>query len=131
MNTGHDGSLTTIHSNSPRDALSRLETMVLMSNANMSPLVITRQISSALNLIVFMRRYSDGVRRVESIEEMVGIEGNVITMQEIASFQQTGVTEQGAVKGRFVIHSVKPRFLERAKVLNVISQLTPDGAAAA
>ena len=131
MNTGHDGSLTTVHSNSPRDALSRLETMVLMSNANMSPLVITRQISSALNLIVFMRRYSDGVRRVESIEELVGIEGNVITMQEIASFQQTGVTEQGAVKGKFVIHPVKPRFLERAKVLNVISSLTPDGAVAA
>ena len=131
MNTGHDGSLTTVHSNSPRDALSRVETMVLMSNANMSPLVINRQISSALNLIVFMRRYPDGIRRVESIEEMVGMEGNIITMHEIASFNQTGTSSTGACLGHFKLHAVKPKFLERAKAMGLLAPSAGNGTPAA
>lgn len=120
MNTGHDGSLTTVHSNSPRDGISRLETMVLMSNANMSPIVINRQIASALNIIVHIRRYSDGVRRVEAIEEIVGMEGTVISMHEIASFVQTGTSTEGACQGEFKIHPVKPRFLQKAQAAGLL-----------
>jgi len=121
MNTGHDGSLTTVHSNSPRDALSRIETMVLMSNANMSPIVINKQIGSALNMIVYIRRFSDGVRRVESISEIVGLEGNTITMQEIASFVPEGYNEDGDCNGKFKIHLLKPKFLERAKAMGILN----------
>ena len=121
MNTGHEGSLTTVHANSPRDAISRLETMVLMCNANMSPLVIGRQIASALNVVVHIRRYSDGVRRVESISELTGLEGKVITMQEIISFVQTGVSSEGKCLGHYKLHAVKPKFLERAKAFGLFS----------
>lgn len=119
MNTGHDGSLTTVHANGPRDALSRVETMILMSSANMAAGTINRQIASALNLVVYVRRFSDGVRRVESISEITGMEGNVITMQEIASFSQKGISSDGKCLGNFELHAVKPKFLERAKSLGV------------
>jgi len=131
MNTGHDGSITTVHANSTRDALARIETMVLMSNANMLPAVINRQIASAINVVVFIRRYSDGGRRCESISEITGMEGSVITMQEIAGYIQKGLTPDGKCIGEFEIRQVKPKFLERAKSLGIsvpttFTAITPD-----
>ncbi|OIO37901.1 MAG: pilus assembly protein CpaF [Candidatus Omnitrophica bacterium CG1_02_46_14] len=125
MNTGHDGSITTVHSNSARDALSRLETMILMTNANMSPLAINRQIASALQLIIYARRFSDGVRRVESISEITGMEGNTITMQEIVSFVQKGVSENGECLGGFELRAVKPKFLDKARLLGIAGIANP------
>lgn len=119
MNTGHDGSITTVHANSPRDALARIETMILMSNANVELRAIRRQIASAVNIIVQVRRYADGVRRVESICELTGMEHDTVTMQELASYQQKGVSQEGGSIGSFKIHDVRPRFLERAKELGV------------
>ena len=101
--------------------------MVLMSNANMSPIVINRQIGSALNLVVFIRRYPDGVRRVESISELVGMEGNIITMQEIAMFVQRGLSQTGECLGGFKLNAVKPKFLERAKTLGIAIPPTVNG----
>lgn len=115
MNTGHDGSLTTVHSNSPRDALSRIETMVLMTNANMEQRAIRRQMASALNLIIQIKRYSDGVRRLESVSEIVGMEQEVVTMQEIACYVQKSFSKDGKSIGFFKIHSIQPKFMELAR----------------
>ncbi len=119
MNTGHDGSLTTIHANSPRDALLRLETLVAISGLNIQQDAIRRYISSALNVIVHIARLVDGSRKVMSLQEITGMEGNVITMQEIFSFEQTGVGENGAVRGRFRASGIRPRFIERFKAFNI------------
>jgi pilus assembly protein CpaF len=119
MNTGHDGSLTTIHANSPRDALLRLETLVAISGLNIQQEAIRRYISSALNVIVHLARLVDGSRKVMSIQEITGMEGNVITMQEIFSFQQVGIGDRGAVKGRFKATGIRPRFTERFKAFNI------------
>ncbi len=119
MNTGHDGSLTTIHANSPRDALLRLETLVAMSGLNIQQEAIRRYISSALNVIIHLARLVDGSRKVISLQEITGMEGNVITMQEIFSFEQTGIGEKGAVKGRFRASGIRPRFIERFKAFNI------------
>ena len=119
MNTGHDGSMTTVHANSPRDALSRIATMVLMSNTNIDLRAINRQIASALNLVIQTRRYPDGVRRIESISEITGMEQEVITMQEIVAFSVRGTTPDGKPVGAFKLYAVRPRFLERAKELGV------------
>lgn len=115
MNTGHDGSLTTIHANSPRDAVSRLEVMVGMANANMGVRAIRQQISSAIDLFVQIARFSDGTRRVVAITECVGMEGDLVTMQDIFVFEKTGVTEQGRVTGRFRATGIRPRFYERLR----------------
>ncbi len=123
MNTGHDGSLTTIHANSPRDALSRIETMVLMSTSNIEQIAITKQIASAIHLVVQIRRFIDGVRRIESVSEITGMEQNIVTMQEIASYVQQGISKEGKSVGYFRMHSVKPRFLSKAKEMGV--QLSP------
>src|SRR5512143_490675 len=101
MNTGHDGSLTTVHANTPRDAVSRLEVMVGMANANMGVRSIRQQISSAINLFVQISRFSDGTRRVIALTECVGMEGDLVTMQDIFVFERTGLTEEGRVTGRF------------------------------
>jgi pilus assembly protein CpaF len=119
MNTGHDGSLTTIHANSPRDALLRLETLVAISGLNIQQEAIRRYTSSALDVIVHIARLVDGSRKVISIQEITGMEGNVITMQEIFSFEQTGLGDKGAVKGRFRASGIRPRFIERFKALNI------------
>ena len=119
MNTGHDGSITTVHSNSTRDAISRIETMVLMANANMMPVAINRQIASAVNLIVYVRRFSDGVRRVESISEVVGMEQGMITLQEIASYNLKGLSQDGKCSGTFEIKPIRPKFLDRAQSLGI------------
>ncbi len=113
MNTGHDGSLTTIHSNSPRDALTRLETMVAMANLNIPEMAIRRQIASALDLIVQVARMSDGTRKITSISEVVGMEGDIVTMQDIFDFKKTGIGDKGEVLGEFLPTGVRPRLSER------------------
>jgi pilus assembly protein CpaF len=113
MNTGHDGSLTTIHANTPRDALYRLDTMVAMANLNLPDKAIRHQIASAINLIVQVARMSDGTRRVTSVSEITGMEGDVITMQEIFLFEKTGVNDKGKVIGRFRATGIRPKASER------------------
>jgi pilus assembly protein CpaF len=115
MNTGHDGSLTTIHANTPRDALARLETMIQMTGMRLSDRAMRQQIASALDLVVQVARMSDGSRRVTSISEITGMEGETITMQEIFQYERTGVDAQGTVLGRFRPTGIRPRFAERLK----------------
>jgi pilus assembly protein CpaF len=114
MNTGHDGSITTIHCNSPRDALSRLETVVLMSGMELGVRAIREQISSALNMIVHQARLKDGTRRVTHITEIVGMEGDVITLQDIYLFDwSAGLDENGRFKGRLKATGLRPTFLDK------------------
>src|SRR5437868_3267615 len=115
MNTGHDGSLTTVHANTPRDAMSRLETMIQMTGMRLSDRAMRQQIASAINLVVQVARLSDGSRRVTSISEITGMEGETITMQEIFQYERTGVDAQGQVLGRFRPTGIRPRFAERLK----------------
>jgi pilus assembly protein CpaF len=119
MNTGHDGSLSTIHANSPRDALMRLETIIAMAGLNIPNESIRRYISSAMDIIIHLARLVDGSRKVISLQEITGMEGDVITLQEIFSFQQTGIDGKGMVKGRFAAKGIRPRFVERFKTLNI------------
>src|SRR5574341_1515750 len=116
MNTGHDGSLTTIHANSPRDALARLETMIQMSGIRLSERAMQQQIASAINLVIQIARLSDGVRRITSISEITGIKRKEIVMQEIYRFERLGVDGDGRVVGRFGPTGVRPRFTERLEV---------------
>jgi pilus assembly protein CpaF len=115
MNTGHDGSLTTIHANTPRDALSRLETMIQMTGLRLSDRAMRQQVASAINLVLQVARLSDGSRRVTSISEITGMEGETITMQEIFQFERSGIDSQGQVLGRFRATGIRPRFAERLK----------------
>ncbi|HEX3184494.1 MAG TPA: CpaF family protein [Pyrinomonadaceae bacterium] len=115
MNTGHDGSLTTIHANTPRDALARLETMIQMTGMRLSDRAMRQQVASAINLVVQAARLSDGSRRVTSISEITGMEGETITMQEIFMYERTGVDKEGNVIGRFKPTGIRPRFAERLK----------------
>ena len=115
MNTGHDGSLTTIHANTPRDALSRVETMIQMTGMRLSGQAMRQQIASALDLVLQVARMSDGSRRVTSISEITGMEGDNITMQEIFMYERSGVDQQGVVLGRFRPTGVRPRFAEKLK----------------
>ena len=115
MNTGHEGSLTTIHANTPRDALARLETMIQMTGMKMSERAMRQQIVSAINLVIQLARLSDGSRRVTSIYEVIGMEGEMVTMQEIFQFERTGIDPTGKVVGRFRATGIRPRFAERLK----------------
>jgi len=115
MNTGHDGSLTTIHANSTRDSLSRLETMIQMTGMRLSDRAMRQQVASAVNLVIQVARLTDGTRRVTSISEITGMEGEMITMQEIFMFERTGVDSMGKVIGRFRSTGIRPRFAERLK----------------
>ncbi len=119
MNTGHEGSLTTIHANSSRDALMRLESMVAMANLEISNEFMRRFIASAIDLIIQISRFPDGTRKIISIQEITGMEGNVITMQEIFSFQQTGMDEEDKIKGHFKFHGVRPRFIDKFTVAGI------------
>jgi pilus assembly protein CpaF len=119
MNTGHDGSLTTIHANSPRDALSRLETMVAMSNINLPETAIRRQIAAALDVVVQMSRMSDGTRKIVSIAEITGMEGDIVTMQDIFAFHKRGIRENGEVLGDFLPTGIRPRFSDRLLVTGI------------
>jgi pilus assembly protein CpaF len=115
MNTGHDGSLATIHANTPRDALSRLENMIGMAGLNLPPKAARQQIASAITAVVQIARLSDGKRKVMSLSEITGMEGDIITMQEIYSFRQTGIGSDGAVQGYFAAAGVRPKFMERLR----------------
>ncbi|MBV8859954.1 MAG: CpaF family protein [Acidobacteria bacterium] len=115
MNTGHDGSLTTIHANTPRDALARLETMIQMTGMRLSDRAMRQQVASALDLVIQAARLSDGTRRITSISEITGMEGETITMQEIFHFERKGVDKDGRVVGRYRPTGVRPRFAERLK----------------
>jgi pilus assembly protein CpaF len=119
MNTGHDGSLTTVHANSPRDALTRIETMVAMGSTNLPERAIRHQIASALQIVVQQTRLSDGSRRVTSVSEITGMEGDVITMQEIFLFEKLGVTQEGKVIGRFRATGVRPKCGERLRAAGI------------
>ena len=115
MNTGHDGSLTTIHANTPRDSLARLETMIQMTGMRLSDRAMRQQVASAVNMVIQVARLTDGTRRVTSISEITGMEGEMITMQEIFLFERTGVDASGKVIGRFRTTGIRPRFAERLK----------------
>jgi pilus assembly protein CpaF len=115
MNTGHDGSLTTIHSNTPRDAVGRLEVLVGMANANMGVRSIRAQVTSAIDLMVQVARFSDGSRKITYVTELVGLEGEQVTMQDIFLFEKTGIAENGKVLGRFKATGVRPRFYEKLR----------------
>lgn len=120
MNTGHDGSLTTVHANTPRDALTRLETMIQMTGMRLSDRAMRQQIASAINLVIQGARLSDGTRRITSISEITGMEGETITMQEIFQFERRGIDKEGHVIGRFRPTGVRPRFSERLKTYGML-----------
>ncbi|MBI4301150.1 MAG: CpaF family protein [Chloroflexi bacterium] len=124
MNTGHDGSLSTVHSNTPRDAISRIENMVLMANLDLPVRAIREQIASAIHLIVHLNRFSDGTRKVTEVTEVVGMEGQTVTTQDIFVFDQEGVDEQGKVLGTLQATGIRPRFTERFEKGGV--KLRPD-----
>jgi pilus assembly protein CpaF len=119
MNTGHDGSLTTVHANTPRDALSRIETMIAMGATNLPERAMRQQIASAIQFVVQQTRLSDGSRKVTSIAEITGMEGEVITMQEIFVFEKMGITQDGKVIGRFRATGVRPKCCERLKASGI------------
>jgi pilus assembly protein CpaF len=119
MNTGHDGSLTTIHANSARDALYRLDTMVAMANLNIPEKAIRQQVASAINLIVQVSRMSDGTRRVTGVTEVTGMEGGVITIQDIFTFERTGLSARGTVMGRFSATGIRPKAAERLETSGI------------
>ena len=113
MNTGHDGSITTIHANTPRDALGRLEQMIMMTGVDFPLRSMRGQIASALQVVLQLERMSDGRRRVVSLQEITGMEGDVVTMQEIFRFRRSGLDAEGRVVGRFEATGIRPRFAER------------------
>jgi pilus assembly protein CpaF len=115
MNTGHEGSMTTVHANTARDALTRLESMMGMAGVQLPPRSARAQISSAISVVVQVMRLSDGRRKIISIHEITGMEGEVVTMQEIYAFRQTGVAQDGIVQGHFCATGIRPRFLERLR----------------
>ena len=119
MNTGHDGSLTTVHANSSRDALTRIETMVAMAGFDLPSRALRHYISSALNVIVQLSRLSDGSRKVMSVQEVSGMEGDIVTMQEIFKFEQTGMDQNGKVKGRFRATGIRPKFAEKFQAMGI------------
>ncbi len=124
MNTGHEGSMTTVHANTCRDALARLESMVAMSNLNLPEKTVRQQVASSISIVVQASRLSDGTRKITSIAEITGMEENVICMQEIFSFQKKGIGPDGKVVGAFVPSRIRPRFLEQLRVAGIT--LPPD-----
>ena len=120
MNTGHEGSMTTIHANTPRDAIARLESMVAMGNMNMPEKSVRQQIASAITIVVQASRMSDGTRKVTSIAEITGMEENVISMQEIFAFNKKGIGPDGKVIGAFQPTHIRPRFLDRLRVSGIV-----------
>jgi pilus assembly protein CpaF len=119
MNTGHEGSLTTVHANSPRDALGRIENMVLMAGFDLPVAAIREQMASALHVIVQLARLSDGSRRIVSVTEVAGMEGPTVTLQEIFQFKQTGIDAQGNVLGDLHPTGIRPRFAEKFQAFGI------------
>ena len=124
MNTGHDGSLTTVHANTPRDALTRIETMIAMGATNLPECAMRQQVSSAIQIVVQQSRLSDGARRVTAISEITGMEGDIITMQDVFVFEKTGMNAEGKVAGRFRATGVRPKCWERLRTAGI--HLPPD-----
>jgi len=120
MNTGHEGSMTTIHANTCRDALSRLESMVAMANINLPDRAVRQQITSAIAIVVQVARMSDGSRRVTNIAEITGMDENVISMQDIFTFEKKGIGPLGRVVGKFQPSRIRPKFLERIRVSGIL-----------
>ena len=120
MNTGHEGSLTTIHANTPRDAISRLENMIGMADLNLPHKAARQQIASAITVVIQGLRLIDGKRKITSIQEITGMEGDVITMQEIFAFRQTGINAQGEVQGHFQATGVRPKFADRLRSFGIV-----------
>jgi pilus assembly protein CpaF len=116
MNAGHDGSLTTVHANNTRDALHRLETLMLLSGVELPTRAMREQISSGLDAIIHVSRMADGSRKVTGVTEIVGMEGEVIALQDIFVFTKTGISEDGRVMGRFHATGIRPRFADRLAV---------------
>ncbi len=119
MNTGHDGSLCTVHANAPRDALARLETLTAMAGLSIPHDALRKYISSAINVVLQLARLNDGSRKITSVQEIIGMEGQVVTMQELFSFEQTGLGEDGKARGRFKKSGVRPKILDKFKALGV------------
>jgi pilus assembly protein CpaF len=119
MNTGHEGSLTTVHANTPRDAIGRLQTMILLSGTDFPDRAMKEQIASALDLVVQSSRLTDGTRRVTSVTEVTGMEGDTVQMQEIFRFERAGITADGKVAGAFVPTGIQPRFIERIRLAGI------------
>jgi pilus assembly protein CpaF len=119
MNTGHEGSLTTIHANTPRDALTRLETMIAMANLNLPERAVRQQISSAINLIVQVNRMPDGSRKVASLTEITGMEGPLITIQDIFVYKRMGIDNNKKVRGRFQATGIRPKFTEKLQAAGI------------
>jgi pilus assembly protein CpaF len=119
MNTGHEGSMTTIHANSPRDAIARIEQMVGMAGMPMTQEAIRHQIASAINIVVQIERQRDGSRKVVSISEITGMEGDVVQLQDIVRFVRTGVDEKGQILGMFKATGIRPHFLEEIETLGL------------
>jgi pilus assembly protein CpaF len=119
MNTGHEGSMTTIHANTPRDALTRLENMIGMAGMNLPPKAARQQISAALSVVLQITRLTDGRRKIVSFQEITGMEGDIITMQEIFTFRQTGLDDDGTVRGHFSATGVRPRLIERLNAFGI------------
>jgi pilus assembly protein CpaF len=119
MNTGHDGSLTTVHANTPRDALARVENMVLMAGLDLPVRAIREQVASALDLIIHVSRLSDGSRRVTHVTEVVGMEGQTVTMQDVFLFQQTGIDARGKIQGRTISTGLRPKFADRFEAAGI------------
>jgi pilus assembly protein CpaF len=124
MNTGHEGSVSTVHANTPRDALARIENMILMANLDLPSRAIREQIASALHVIVQISRFSDGSRKLTHISEIAGMEGQVVTMQDIFRFEQTGVDAEGRIRGAFRSTGIRPRFAEKFESQGI--QLSPN-----
>ena len=119
MNTGHDGSLTTIHANSPRDAIARMETMAMMSNLNLPEIAVRRQIASAVTIVLQVSRFSDGTRRVTHLTEITGMEQDTVSMQDVFVFEKHGVAPDGRVLGAFTATGIRPKFAEKLKASGI------------
>jgi pilus assembly protein CpaF len=129
MNTGHDGSMTTVHANTPRDALSRIEQMIGMAGLEISPRSIRGQLASAVNVVIQVERLEDGRRRLVSLSEIVGMEGDVISMQEIFRFRRRGRSAKGEVVGDFEATGVRPKFVEllRMRGIDLVNEIFAPG----
>jgi len=119
MNTGHDGSLTTVHANNPRDAIARIETMAMMANLNLPEKAVRRQIASAIQLIVQISRFNDGTRRITHLSEITGMEEDIVSMQDVFVFEKQGVSSDGRVLGAFTATGIRPKFAERLKASGI------------
>src|SRR5213595_3554908 len=119
MNTGHDGSLTTVYANSPRDALARIETMAMMANLNLPEKAVRRQMASAVNLVVQISRFNDGTRRITHLSEITGMEEDIVSMQDVFVFEKKGISAEGRVVGAFTATGIRPKFAERLKASGI------------